>query len=60
MATDKIQTGIRLEEVMLNKLKYIAKAEKRTLNSLAEYIFDREVKAYEAQYGVIPVDPEID
>ena len=60
MATDKIQTGIRLEEAALIKLRYIAKEQRRTLNSLAEYLFDCEIKRYESEHGAIPVDLESD
>ena len=57
MATDKVQTGIRLEFEALAKLRYIAKKQKRTLNSLAEYLVAREIEAYEKEHGVIPVEP---
>ena len=58
MATSKIQTGIRIDETMLKKLRYIASKQKRSLNSLAEYIFDREVNAYEAEHGSITLERE--
>lgn len=41
---------------MLEKLRYIALKQKRSLNSLAEYIFDREISAFEAEHGAIPIE----
>ena len=38
MATNKIQTGLRLEPETLYKLAYIAKAQKRSLNAQLEFI----------------------
>ena len=57
MATDKVQTGIRLEYVALEKIRYIAKKQKCTLNSLVEYLVDCEINAYEKENGVIPIEP---
>ena len=54
MATDKIQTGLRLTESTYKKLKRIAKDEKRTFNNLVEYIVEEYIKMYETQNG--PVD----
>ena len=58
MATDKIQTGIRLEEEALIKIRYIAKKQKRTLNSLVEYLIDIEINRFEVENGTIPVEVE--
>ena len=57
MAVYKIQTGIRIDEIALHKLRHIAQQQKRSLNSLAEYLFDCEIKRYEAENGPIP-EPE--
>ena len=54
MATDKIQTGIRIEAEALEKIRYVAKKQKRTLNSLVEYLVDQEIIKYEADHGPIP------
>ena len=56
MATDKIQTGIRLEEIALIKIRYIAKKEKRTLNSLVEYLVDCKINQFENENGAIPLE----
>ena len=51
MAVSKIQTGLRLDEDLYEKLKCIAELEGRSLNNLAEYIMRRYVAEYEAQNG---------
>ena len=56
MATDKIQTGIRLEYDALEKIRFIAKKQKRTLNSLVEYLVEREINTYERENGIIHLD----
>ena len=51
MAVSKIQTGLRLEEELYEKLKVLAASEGRSLNNLAEFIIRRYVADYEAQKG---------
>ena len=58
MATMKIQTGIRVEENTLEKLRFIASRQKRSLNNLAEYVLEREIDKFEAEHGVIPLEKE--
>lgn len=50
----KIQTGLRLEEELYEKLKTLANQEGRSLNNLAEYIIRRFVSEYETQNGPLP------
>lgn len=54
MATSKIQTGLRLEEQLYEKLKSLAENDGRSLNNLIEQILRRYVADYEAQQGTIP------
>ena len=49
----KIQTGIRIEESLYNKLKAIAELEGRSVNNLNEFIIRRFVSDYEAKNGPI-------
>lgn len=56
MATNKIQTGLRLEETDLNKITAIAKREKRSLNAQLEYIVQNAIVEYEKIYGLIITD----
>lgn len=51
MATAKVQTGLRLEEGLYEKLKILADMEGRSLNNLVEYIARRYVTDYEVQNG---------
>lgn len=54
MAVVKIQTGLRIEEELYEKLKTLSIQEGRSLNNLAEFILRRYVSEYEAQHGSIP------
>lgn len=56
MATNKVQTGLRLDEDTLRKITYIAKKEKRSLNAQLEYAAQRCIDEYEETRGVIPAE----
>ena len=58
MASIKVQTGLRVEETTLEKLRYIATKQKRSFNNLAEYILEREITKYESENGSIPLEKE--
>lgn len=58
MATSKIQTGLRLEEGLYEKLKILSEMEGRSLNNLVEFIVRRYVAEYEMQNG--PLAPSQD
>lgn len=59
MATAKIQTGLRLNEPVYEKLRSLASREQRSLNNLIEYIVQRYVEDYEQNNGAIPpIDEE--
>lgn len=51
MATTKIQTGLRLPEPTLEKLRTISVLEQRSLNNLIERIIQQFLDDYEAQHG---------
>lgn len=53
MATNKIQTGLRLNESTYNKAKVLSDKEKRSLNNLIEYVLEAYIKDYEAKNGEI-------
>jgi hypothetical protein len=53
MATDKIQTGLRLREDDLRKITYIARKKNRSLNAQIEYIIKKSIADYEKQNGEI-------
>ena len=50
----KIQTGLRLEESLYEKLKTLSEIEGRSLNNLMEYIARQYVAEYESQHGTLP------
>lgn len=54
MAVIKIQTGLRLEEELYEKLKTLSNAEGRSLNNLVEFIVRKYVTEYESQHGALP------
>ena len=54
MSVSKIQTGLRLEEELYEKLKTLSSLEGRSLNNLVEFIVRRYVAEYEAQNGELP------
>lgn len=56
MAISKVQTGLRLEEETLYKITFIAKKEKRSLNSQLEYATQRCIDEYEEKHGPIPAE----
>lgn len=58
MATNKIQTGLRLSEGVYAKLRVISAREARSLNNLIEYALQKYLDEYESQNGAITVPPE--
>ena len=55
MSTIKVQVGLRLTEDAYAKVKVIAKAEKRAVNNLIEYVVQRYIDDYEAQNGPVEI-----
>ena len=53
MIKDKIQTGIRFEQNMLNKISFIAKHNKRSLNAQLEFLVQKCVDKFEDEHGEI-------
>lgn len=58
MATSKIQTGLRLNEPLYEKLKVISSSEQRSLNNLIEYIVQKYVDEYEQINGPVRAPDE--
>ena len=56
MATNKIQTGISFEPVLLYKITQVAKKNKRSLNAQLEYFAETCVREYERENGEIELD----
>lgn len=55
MATNKVQTGLRLNEPLYEKIRSISSMEKRSLNNLIEYVLQRYVEDYERKNGPVPL-----
>ena len=53
MIKDKIQTGIRFEQELLNKISFIAKQNKRSLNAQLEFLVQKCVDKFEDEHGEI-------
>ena len=53
MATNKIQTGLRLNETIYDKLKVLSDRENRSLNNLIEHILQLHLVDYERTHGAI-------
>lgn len=59
MPTNRIQTGILFEPVLLYKITHVAKQNKRSLNAQLEFLAQECVSQYEAEHGTIQVDEEL-
>jgi len=55
MATNKIQTGLRLNEATYEKARILSTREQRSLNNLIEYVVQRYIEDYENKNGPIQV-----
>ena len=58
MATNKIQTGLRLDETTYEKVKVISTMEHRSMNDLIEFIIQRYIEDYECKNGEIQIPLE--
>ena len=58
MATNRIQTGLRISEDIYTKIKFLCKKEQRSLNNLIEYTLQQYIEQYEEAHGEIPTDTE--
>ena len=57
MATNKIQTGLRINENTYAKIRYLCTKEQRSLNNMIEYVLQQYVEQYEKENGTIPAEP---
>lgn len=57
MSTSKIQIGLRVDDEIRSKLKYLAEKESRSINNLVEHIIKQYLNDYESKNGItLPVD----
>jgi len=55
MATNKVQTGLRLSEATYEKAKILSAKENRSLNNFFENVIQKYIEAYEDENGSISV-----
>jgi hypothetical protein len=58
LALNRLQAGLRLDAIILSKITFIAKKNKRSLNAQIEFLVQEFVEEYEGKHGAIPLDPE--
>lgn len=58
MATNKVQTGLRLNETTYEKAKIISAREQRSLNNFIEFVIQRYIEEYENKNGEIQILPQ--
>lgn len=54
----KLSTTIRVDEIIWEKFKIIAKEENRSLNSQVEFLIKKCIQEYEQQNGTIKIDSD--
>lgn len=55
MATNKIQTGLRLNETLYEKIRAISALEQRSMNNLIEFVLQKFAEDYEMKNGAVPL-----
>lgn len=55
MATEKRPTMLRLPQATYEKIRYLAFAERRSMNMQIEHALEVYISAYEKEHGSIPV-----
>ena len=58
MVTSKIQTGLRINEVLYAKIRYLSAKEQRSLNNMIEYVLQQYIEQYEKDNGDIFIQDE--
>lgn len=53
MATNRIQTGLRINEQIYEKMRALAAKDQRSLNNLIEVVLQKYIEEYEAKNGSI-------
>lgn len=57
MKRETVQYSLRIDRQLLQKLRYLAKIEKRFLNREIEHLLKRCITQMEKENGPIPLDP---
>ena len=51
----KVQTGLRLDEVLYGKLKTLSENENRSINNFVETLVRKHIEGYETAHGAIQI-----
>ena len=54
----KVQTGLRLNESVYDKIRVLASLDHRSINNMIEHILQSYVEEYELENGTIIIDTE--
>ncbi len=57
MEKETVQYTLRIDRQLLQKLRYLARTEKRFLNREIEYLLHQCITQLEKENGPIPLDP---
>ncbi|MBP3452274.1 MAG: hypothetical protein J6M20_00985 [Clostridia bacterium] len=58
MPVMKVQTGLRLNESVYDKIRVLASLDHRSINNMIEHILQSYVEEYELENGTIIIDTE--
>lgn len=58
MPSKKPQFGFRTEQVIIDKISYIAKEHERSASQEIVYLIKQHIKEYESQYGEINIEKD--
>ena len=58
MASSKMQTVLRLEDTLYDKIRVLAHKDHRSINNMLEHILQSYVEEYELENGNIIIDTE--
>lgn len=58
MASNKVQTVLRLEDALYDKIRVLARRDHRSINNMLEHILQSYVEEYENENGIILIDTE--
>ena len=59
MATDKIQTELKLDFVMLRKITIFVKKQMRSLNAQLEFAVKNNIEQYKKEHGEVNRDEDL-
>lgn len=58
MATNRVQTGLRLNEVTYEKARVLSAKEQRSLNNFFEHVIQKYIESYESEHGPISISAD--